>query len=131
MATLIGALVGIWVAGYLDRRKMIYAAQTEILKRLDACPEVFLDQYLSESRDAIRDTLLAALPYLRESDQQRATKTWGLLKSALDGKTPEKNEFLEDIAEFLGTHVESKEDAFKRAFSDLNTTLANSARLIG
>jgi hypothetical protein len=130
LATLIGALVGIWVAGYLDRRKLIYAAQTEVLKILDSCPDSFLDQYLSQSIETMRGPLFTAIPYLRERDQERATKAWNALKPALDDKTHGKDEFMESVNKFLGVHVESKEDAFRRVFEDINTTLASSSHLI-
>lgn len=127
---MVGALVAIWVTGYIDRRKVIYAAQTEILKWLDSTPDRFLDQHHGDAMSAIRDPLFTAIPYLRSEDQRQTKDVWLKMKSALDGKTYEKNEFLDSISEYLGTRVVTKEDAFRRVFEDLNDTLAASGRIL-
>lgn len=132
--SVIGASIGYAVAAHNERKKLINAARSALMIRLDVLDSdervTDWDTHFGETVSFIRGDLFRALPYLREKDQIEIRDLWSNLKKALQGVEDPCSLFLIAVSHGLGFKVTTKKEAYVKTLENFSDRLNNASGIL-
>lgn len=132
--SVIGAAIGYAVAAHSERQKLINAARSALMFRLDVLDSTERvtdwDTHFDDTVGFIRGDMFRALPYLREKDQKEIRDLWCNLKKALRGAEDPSNLYLIAVSRGLGFDVTTKQDAYVKTLESFSNRLKNASGLL-